>query len=229
MISVCAAYWKRQSELDRMVENFAAVYPDLDYELSICDDGSPEPAVRPESDRLILTHLPRKTIPLNPCRPLNVAVARSQGSLIVLTNPEIEHREPVLQAMAAMLTDPMDYVTCGCWDSRNVWLAGPLTDYGKRGRLPVPAGAHFHFCAMFTRTLWQEAGGFDEDYRNGHGCEDNDWLWRAWEAGANFKYCPKTVYHTPSRVSWGLPHNSTLFYRKWPEARRRERVKRVSA
>lgn len=219
-ISVCAPYWMRQPALDRMVEQYGRLYPDMDVELSVCDDGSPEPAVAPP--HVILTRLPRKSHPLNPCVPINRAVEASSGEIIVLTNPEIEHRTPVLGAMLAMLEHEDDYVTARCWDER--WrrvLAGQgCMSYGEGKRGPVPAGAHFHFLAMFRRSLWEKAGGFDEDYRPGKAWDDGDWLWRAHRAGARFKHCEKTVYHdSRNRIKWGMPSNAKLFARKWPEAR----------
>ena len=63
-VSVCAPYWKRQGALDGMFEQYERLYPDVDLEFSVCDDGSPEPAVVPEG--VILTRLPTKGHALNP-------------------------------------------------------------------------------------------------------------------------------------------------------------------
>jgi hypothetical protein len=215
-ISVCAPYWMRQGALDRMGEQYARLYPDLALELVVCDDGSPKPAVAPPG--VTVVRLPRKNRPLNPCVPINAAVNASTGDVIVLTNPEIEHREPVLGAMLAMLEHEDDYVTARCWDEHEgLVLAGPEVDYRKYGRQPVPPGAHFHFLAMFHRSLWERAGGFDEDYRYGRGCDDNDWLWRAHRANARFKACPVTVYHdSTEQLAWKMPLNRDLFRSKWP-------------
>jgi hypothetical protein len=218
-LSVCAAYWKRQPALDVMVAQYGRLYPDLDLELSICDDGSPEPAVAPP--HVVLTRLPTKERPLNPCVPINRAVEASTGEIIVLTNPEIEHMMPVLPAMLKMLEHEDDYITARCWDRRwRILLAGDGTRYDECGRGPVPPGAHFHFLAMFRRSLWNKAGGFDEDYRHGAAWDDGDWLWRAHRAGARFKSCPLTVFHdSTERIRWNLPSNQALFARKWPDAK----------
>ncbi len=218
-LSVCVPHWKRQAALDRMFLTYAEWYGDLDLEFSVCDDGSPaDPIVPPGT---ILTVLPKKHYPLNPCVPINRAVAASTGDVIVLTNPELGHRERVLPAMLDMMLDVNTYVTAECRDVDTFTpLAGPLVNYRTGGRLPVPPRAHFHFCAMFTRDLWNRAGGFDEEYRFGQACDDNDWLWRAYAAGAVFRECPATVWHTHSGLRWGLPLNHDLFDRKWPESRR---------
>lgn len=223
MISVCLPYWDRQDALDRMFENYAEMYPckipGVDLEFSICNDGW-HPVSHPSGRAVTVTHLPRKDHPLNPCVPINRAVEASSGDIIVLTGPEIEHTEPTLYALAELLEDEDDYVMASCWDLRGFWLAGSEVDYSTRGRLPVPPGGHFHFCTMFHRSLWEKAGGFDEDYRHGQGCDDNDWLWRLHRAGARFKLSASTViHHRSSFLDWQLPHNRDLFFSKWPEAR----------
>jgi hypothetical protein len=213
-ISICMPYWVRQAELNRSLAAYRRLYSGLDLEISICDDGSTTPVVAPGC---ILTSLPKKTIGLNPCVPINAAVRASRGDIIVLTNPEIEHREDVLTGMLAMLETGEDYVTVACRDVGGMWLAGPQVDYTKNGRLPVPAGAHFHFCAMLRRELFERAGGFDEAYRNGRSCEDNDWLWTLEAAGARFRLAPGVVWHynTPHKFKGTHESNRDLLVRKW--------------
>ena len=218
MISVCVPYWNRQEALDRMFEQYARLYPDLNIEFSVCDDGSATPAVVPEG--VTLTLLPPKTHDLNPCVPINWAVAASTGGIIVLTNPEIEHREPVLLELLDLLDTPDDYAVARCWCvDRKMWLADGSVDYNSHGRAPVPPGGHFHFLTAFSRDLWRKAGGFDEDYRHGTGHDDNDWLWRLHRAGARFRLTDGSVYHYRGTSRWTMPSNRELFFSKWPEAR----------
>lgn len=216
-VAVCVPYWKRQEALDKMFEQYARLYPDLSIEFSVCDDGSPEPARVPEE--VTLTRLPAKTHDLNPCVPINRAVEASSAPIIALTNPEIEHRGPVLPELLSLLEGPDDYAMARCWCvDRRRWLAGPEVDYRKHGRLPVPPGAHFHFLTALRRELWEKAGGFDEDYRRGTGCDDNDWLWRLHSVGARFRLSEGVVYHYRGDSRWTMPHNRKLFRAKWPEA-----------
>lgn len=208
-------YWNRQVELNRSLAAYRAAYPQLDLEFSICDDGSAEPVYAPGC---VVTTLPRKDYALNPCVPINVAVRASHGDIVVITNPEMEHREPVLLDMLEALQGPDDYVTASCYEEdRGIWLAGPNTEYGKHGRQPVPRGAHFHFCAMLHRELFERAGGFDEDYRYGQGCDDNDWLWRLAAIGARFKHVDRTVYHHRTKHAWtgSSEQNARLLRQKW--------------
>lgn len=211
-ISVCMAYWKRQEALDRSLAAYRRHYPHLDLEIVVADDGSPEPVQAPGC---VVVSLPRKQSALNPCVPLNAAVRASTGELIVLTNPEIEHVEPVLEQMAAMIEHPSQYVTAACVDADGSVLAGAGVDYRKDGRLPVPPGAHFHFCAMLTRELFDHVGGFDESYRYGQAYEDADWLWRCYEAGARFLHHPVAVRHYRTATAWGLPLNEKRYLKRW--------------
>lgn len=209
------SYYDRREQLEHSIRAYEALYDDL--ELSIVDDRSRPSLVCPETrfDVKFSRIESKDHTPKNPCVPLNQAVNQSTRDIIVLTNPEIEHRYPVLLSMLDLLDDDA-YITARCEDQRGC-IAGPEVDYTKAGRLPVPEGAHFHFCAMLTRKLWERSGGFDEDYREGQACEDNDFLWRLHRAGADFKHVEVPVYHTKSTVKWRLPHNKELFYSKWPD------------
>lgn len=217
-VSVAMPYWVRQPELNHSLEAYRRIYGDA-LEISICDDGSPVPVNAPGC---IVTTLPRKKIGLNPCVPINVAVRACTRDVIVLTNPEIEHREDVLTGMLALLETEDDYVTARCRDVDGLWLAGPEVDYTTHGRLPVPDGAHFHFCAMFHRSLFERAGGFDECYRHGRACEDNDFLWSLQTAGARFHSAPGVVWHYKTIHPYAGTHQSNLarLREKWPQTRR---------
>jgi hypothetical protein len=227
MISVCAPYYQRQEALDGMVAQYDALYPEMDIELCIADDGSRTPVMIPLGKHPAhVAYLPRKDHPLNPCVPINRAVSMGSGDIIVLTNPEVRHQGRVLDHLVvklilATVTHKRAYVTAraagiGYGGPEPFWLAGPEVDYTKHGRLPVPPGAHFHFLAAFWRDLWEEVGGFDEDYRHVQACDDNDWLWRCAEAGAEFHTVDGIVTQPKSSTKWGMPHGRTLFNKKWP-------------
>ena len=233
-MSICVPYWERQAELDRMFENYAQMYGEgyettLNLEFSVCDDGSPTQPAKVPTDCL-LTRLPKKSHPLNPCTPINAAVMAATGEIIVLTNPEIEHREPVLHEMRCLLGAPQAkrYVVARCrQEGSGGWLAGPDVDYTIAGREPVPPGGHFHYLVMCWRRLWNQAGGFDEDYRMGQACDDNDWLWRLARARAEFVTTQGVVWHRRSkRLKWKLPHNRGLLHQKWPGLPRLDRKRK---
>lgn len=218
MISVCMPYWNRPRDWATSLAAYDKQYPDLDIEFSICDDGSLIPLVEPRA-RVIC--LPVKGHALNPVVPMNIAVRNSTRDVIVLTNPEIEHRERVLDKMLAALTGPNDFVMTGCFDEKRGWVAGPLAPRAPAGgRQPTPPGTWLHFCSMLHRSLFERAGGFDEAYRHVPGCDDNDFLWRLYTLGdVNFKYVEGTVHHNNyhGRVRWTgtLEQAAALLKSKW--------------
>jgi glycosyltransferase involved in cell wall biosynthesis len=215
MISIVMPYYMRQEALDRSLDSIRRNYPGNDFEIVICDDGSPIP-VRAEGCKVV--SLPMKGHALNPCVPINRAVAASSGDVIVLTNPEVEHRSPILQAMAEGLGED-DYVMAACRDESGVWLCSSHVLPGGNGRGPMPPGSGFHFCAMLHRSLFDRAGGFDEDYRGGQAFDDNDWLFRLQRAGARFRMRDDlVVWHHRVPCAWpegGHERNRRLFEVKW--------------
>lgn len=216
MISICMPYFNRRELLSRTLASFDRLYDDI--EVSICDDGSKEAPLAPGC---IVTTLERKDHALNPCVPINTAVNASHGDIIVLTNPENEHRDDVLSPMLEELNriGPDGYVTASCKNPDGRWLAHSTIEGATPLRGPMPDGAQFHFCAMLHRELWDRAGGFDEDYRPGQAFDDNDWLWRLEAAGAQFSHLDSCiVYHTPTGTKWpagGWQRNAALLTAKW--------------
>lgn len=229
MYSICAPFWERQEALTAMAEQYRTLYTDLPYEIVIADDGSSTPAVAPD-DHVRIVHLPRKRGPKNPCVPINAAVRASKGEIIVLTNPEVNHLHyPVLRDMHAALgpKGAKRYVTAPCFEQRTKqWLAGPHVEYGTKGRGPTPPGAHFHWLAMMWRALWDEAGGFDERYRDGKGWDDTDWVWRVAATGAVFVCTGEehAVCQPRSTTKWAMRSNQHLFETLWPPEKQRRIV-----
>lgn len=218
MVSVCVPYWNDGPALDTMVRLYRKLYPDLALEFVVADDGSHRlPAEHPDCT---IVRLPNKTRPLNPCVPINAAVAASTGEYVALTKVKVWHNGPVLLEMLELHQTRMDYVTARClgigYGPAQTLLAGPGVDYTMMGRLPVPPGGHFHFLALFHRSLWKKAGGFDEAYRNVQAADDNDWLWRLHAVGARFKSTVGSVSQQRSQTKWNLPHGRDLFHQKWP-------------
>ena len=194
---VCMPYYNRRELLERSMRAYEKLYGRL--ALSICDDRSVPPLRLPRTKlKVTLTRLEGTPEPRNPCVPINTAVSASDDDVIVLTNPEVEHVDPVFDRMRAALRFPKDYVIAACrcaetgrWEARNGLTC--------RGRLPIPQFSGFHFCTMLHRGLWNAAGGFNEEYRLGLGCDDNDWLWRLESVGANFIPLDDcVVYHHPT-------------------------------
>jgi glycosyltransferase involved in cell wall biosynthesis len=215
MISICMPYYDRQERLNDALLKYDEIYKDFDLEIVIVDDGSPEPIeVETSFPHTILT-LP-KTGPLNPCVPINLAVAQAGGSRVLLTSPEVIHRTDVLSQMIAEWDTNLDYVSASVFDHERGYLTGDAPRQ-KGSRAPYPEGAEFPHCALFSKELFIAAGGYDPDYRRGRAFNDNDFLWRFHYAGARFKTVTGIVYHVHEKTRWELPSNEPLFRKKWPE------------
>lgn len=232
-ISLILPYWDRKQATDDSLALMAAQYAGLDLEVIIVDDGTPAPYAPPDDLGLDIRviRLPRKIVPKNPCTPINAGVAASHGDLVAISNPEIMHVNAVLGAMAAECEaiGPYAYVLAGCWcPDEKRWHCHTSRKFNKSndaGAL-MPDGVGYHFLGMMHRELWDKAGGFDEDYREGAGYDDPDFVLRMLRAGAKFKIRDDLVVHHPHnepRTRWpagGFERNRELFFRKWGNGKR---------
>ncbi len=228
MISLVLPYWQRQQATDRALTLMAAQYFDLDLEVIVVDDGSPEKfklnKSLPFSIRAL--YLPKKTNPLSACVPNNRGVEIAKGEYIALSNPETLHNVPVLEAMRLECErgGPKAYVMAAAWcPEQQRWHChssmkrGDDNDVGSY----LPAGANYHFMTMLHRSLWDEIGGFDEEYRQGAAYEDADFCMKLGKAGAKFIMRDDLVVEhvrTGARADWTpemFARNRALFMRKW--------------
>lgn len=225
MISLILPYWDRPLALARALAALAERYDDL--EVVIVDDGNatPPPLDGDYPFAVRVVHLTLKDGPLNPCVPINAGVAAATGDIIVLSNPEIIHTRPVLQEMAAELErlGPKGYVLAAAWcPEAGEWHCHSSIAGDRPDGVRQPAGSGFHFCAMLHRDLFREAGGFDEEYRDGAGYDDPDWVNRLHRAGAVFKIRDDLVVLHPKQgatTRWppgAFTRNRKRFFAKWP-------------
>lgn len=230
MISLILPFYNRAAATDRAFELLAQEYVGLDLEVVIVDDGSDAPYVGPSCGfpfALRVIRLEAKRAPKNPCVPINVGVAMSSGNYIAISNPETLHNHgPVLDQMREEILagGPDTYVMAACWCAEQKrWHCHSTlkrTDAGDVGSF-LPAGAGYHFMSMLTRDLWNRAGGFDVDYRDGAGYDDPDWVMRLARAGARFVTRDDLVVEHPragARADWTpamFQRNRDLFFSKW--------------
>ncbi len=229
MMSMVLPYWNRNAATNEAMWLIDKHYRALDLEVLVVDDGSKEEFVPAgEWPFLRVIKLPRKDMAMNPCVPINVGAREARGDILILSNPEVKHHVPVLQEMRAELerTGPMGYVLSACkYDRDGTWHchSSLVNEQGYRDQYRQPKNSGFHFCAMFYRTLWDKAGGFDEDYRAGSSYDDPDWVNRVASAGGIFRMRDDLVVeHTrngaeSNYASGMLERNKALFFDKWPQ------------
>lgn len=226
MISLLLPYWERQEATDKALCLMAQHYMDLDLEIIIVDDGSPEPFVAPTLLPLDIKvwRLPTKIEAKNACAPYNAGAQIAKGDFIAISNPENLHRKPILEAMRDAVKGDADYVMAAAWsEEQKRWHAhssmtrNNVNDVGAY----VPREAQYHFMTMMRRSLWDKSGGFDEDYRDGAGYDDPDFVRRLHAAGANFIMRDDLIVEHPragAHAKWtkgGFARNRALFLSKW--------------
>lgn len=225
MISLVLPYWDRQAVADRAFVRLAALYAGLDLEVIVVDDGNAVPYVPPSGMPfpVEVVRLPLKDGPLNSSVPINRGVAAASGEFIAISGPEMLHWGPHLLALREEIAGaPTTYACCAAWHPEGkTWHAhSSMTGRIVHG-IQLPANAHYYFLAMLHRSLWDAAGGIDEDYRDGIGYEDADFLLRLERAGARFVMRDDLIVEhvrTGARTAWpkamrGL--NMGIFMRKW--------------
>lgn len=189
----------------------------------VVNDGSDDLPVLPAD--VTLVDLRRKDRALNPCVAINAGARAARGDVLMLTNPEVQHRTAILDGLLATLEEVGErgYVSAACWSPKHRFWFAHSTDMPRPeavGRAPSPPGAALHFCAVLHRSLFDEIGGFSEEYRDGQGYEDNDFLWKLHAAGARFAIRDDLVTEhvdcPPSQ--WppgGQARNRAIFEAKW--------------
>lgn len=226
ILSLVWPYWDRQAVADRSCALMAKHYADLDMELIVVDDGNAVPYRAPEMPFPVrVVRLPVKSLPLDPCVPLNRGVGAAQGDIIAISGPEMMHTNPILEQMFDELgDDEKKYVLAAVWyaDAKR-WhchSSYKRSDNGDVGSM-LPPGADYHFMTMLHRSLWDAAGGFDEDYRQGAGYDDPDFVLRLHRAGAKFVMRDDLVVEhvrNGAHAAWTpamFAKNREIFMRKW--------------
>jgi GT2 family glycosyltransferase len=226
MISIVLPYWDRRNATLEALDLLAKHY--VGIEVVIVDDGSqPSQAFEVVKDYPFALHvikLPIKDQPQNPCVPINVGVKASRFDVVVISNPEILHETPVLLEMYKELSEmgEMGYVLAACWcEEEKQWHCHSSIEKRSDGH-SFQYGTGYHFCGMLNKSLFYKAGGFDEDYRDGAGWDDPDWVNRLVKAGARFKIRDDLVVKHPKRgcsTNWRggmMERNQELYRKKWP-------------
>ena len=222
MISLILPYWDRQEAADRAFALLDRHYRGLDLEVIVVDDGNRVPFRAPDTGLNVrVIRLPLKDEPKSPCTCWNVGVEAARGDIVVLSCVEILHESPVLEQMADAVREigPKGYVLAAAW----------CPDEGKwhcHSTVNPPfnaVGTGQAFCGAMFKALYHEAGGWDEEYRDGAGYEDCDFINRMLKAGAVFVKRDDLVVTHPkdgARIAWKpemFARNRDLYARKWPE------------
>lgn len=225
MTALLLPYWQRQAAADRafaLLDQHYAGWKDL--RIIVVDDGSPEPFVLPKV-RLnvsVMRMSPAHAEPKSPVKCWNMAAryAEARGhDWLVLSCVEVLHEKPVLRELVehAQKLGPKHIVLAAAWCPEQ-------KDWHTHSSVPVPTcppGTGLAFLGAIHRDLYWKAGGFDEDYRDGAGYEDRDFIRRVGRAGGIYHIRDDLVVTHPktdATIRCGgerFARNEAMYLRKW--------------
>lgn len=223
LISLILPYWHRQEAADKALHALAKAYPMLDLEVLVVDDGCTPPYLPPDLPiEIRRIPMPLKDEPKSCISAWNEGVRKARGDIIVLSCVEVLHDQPVLEQMADELerAGPEGYVLAAAWcPESNSWHCH--SEHQNPEAHPIPKGTGRSFCGMMRKELFWKAGGFDEDYREGVGYEDVDFIYRMQKVGAKFVLRDDLVVTHPktnASIKWKpemFARNKALLEAKW--------------
>lgn len=222
-ITICMPYFERLERLKKTVTSFiSSGYfrggSHCSVGLSIVDDGSiDEPCavyLKEIGAYINIRHsaLPPKKMWKNPCVPINRAARQTSSPLILLQSPETYHPKPVVEGMANLMTTYKDIILCPTRATNHKgieWYAHPDIR-------PVK----YWFCQLMSRDFFEEVGGFDESFREGHSYDDDDFADRLSNAGAQWRWFNGEVIHEKAPCKRPRPKSSNRqLYKKKREGK----------
>lgn len=220
VLSLVLTYWDRQEAANQALALLAKHYHALPIEVVVVDDGSPTPfkhiGFPGTAMTLKVVRLPAKTACQSPTTPFNLGVQAAHYDVIGLGGVEMLHRSPVLAQMRDELLqgDKSYYVSAAVWcPDQNRWHV-----HNSLNRPPL------NFMTMLNRDLYERAGGFDDDYREGFAFEDNDFLNRLFKVGMHYCIRDDLVVEHQRKGAKGRyssaqhERNRLLYLSKWKQA-----------
>lgn len=224
MISLILPYWDRQSAADKALVSLDACYRKAGIEIIVVDDGNQVPFRLPDIGLPVhILRLPLKQKPSSPIVALNRGAAVATGEIMVLSCIEVIHQQPVLLEMAEKLETlgPFGYVMAAAWcPEQGEWHCSSQSH--SRGGPQPPKGFGRPFCAAMYRGLFWTVGGFNEEYAEGAGYEDLDFLKTLEAVGALPVFCEDLVVTHPkteATIRWpaeSFARNKAIYERRWP-------------
>ena len=214
MLSLILPYWDRQEAADKAFKTLEK-YNHLDMEVIVVDDGNKVPYKTPETSLNVrVVRFPEKDKPTPQSKAWNAGVDAARGEIIILSCIEVLHKSPVIEQMLDRLKNENDYVLASTY-------CPDLDEWQVRSDAEpefCPKGTSPAFLGMMRKQFYPR---FDEDYHDGAGYEDKDFIRRMVDRRANFIICDDlSVIHPKDEatISWpveGFIRNRALFISKW--------------
>ena len=203
--SIVFSYINRLKQTLNTLNSFQQYYGKYDFEVVIVDDCSDEnekldkyitqfpfPIIYKYID------ISEKLDRINPSVPYNIGFKMSKGQIVLIQNPECYHIGDLLEYISKNLSDT-DYFTFSCFTGNSKELSDELilsplkvndleflnrnknTGDGKLNGLnwynhPLARPSKYHFCSAIYRSKLNLIAGFDEEYKDGHSYDDDDFI-----------------------------------------------------
>ncbi len=190
------------------LKSIAATCADLDIEVIVIDDCSPEPAAEAFAVVSGIT-IVRNEKNLGFLRNCNKAAKLARGEYLMILNNDTIVTGGWLQEMARVFDEKENTGMVGCKliypdgslqeAGGIIWRDGSGWNYGRNDRADKPEYNYLReadycsgACLLIRRDFWHELGGFDETYAPAY-YEDADLAFRVRAAGKRVFYQPRAV------------------------------------
>lgn len=206
--SIIFPYYKRAGQLHNSLISFQHHYSNRnDYEIIIVEDiknynnqEEHEKVLKvlkfftQDADKVINIKLIKSDFNdcYNPAPLFNLGVQNSNGEYLIITNPEIFHKDNILSACDEILfKHDNPYIVFSCLNvdeyKENILSFEEFTFKPKMWYQHLKyRNALFHFCSCLSKRQYQEIGGFDERYSSGVAYDDDDFRETINKAGIQF-------------------------------------------
>jgi glycosyltransferase involved in cell wall biosynthesis len=185
--SVIITSFKRANLLKHTLESICVNYPKIDFEIIIINDGiedDTENVCNLYKDKLDIKYyftgqrnLDKETWRC-PSIPINYGVSKSNGDIIILSCAEMFQINDCIDLLSNPLIENPNLMTIPIIDDDDGNFLKMLEekDYNQTLNLSVLKNNYLPFLMGVSRKKFLEIRGYDEEFSNGIGFEDNDFI-----------------------------------------------------
>jgi hypothetical protein len=184
--SILIPYINRAKEFRMALSTYAIRYSDNrdDFEFVIVEDGKNwcNPTLTQELTDII-DEYPMLNIvrcpgisSMNPSCHFNQATKIARGKYLIVTNPETMATSDVFGLLDNEPAIDTSYILASCMNVEDVVIKNGMATWKflEWYQHSVFKNTRLHFFSVISKELYEQVGGFDEEYTKGIGFEDND-------------------------------------------------------
>lgn len=197
-ISIVMAYYNRRKQLIKTLESIDnTLYNKNNLEIIIINDNSnidnninDIPFFFNELNIKILNIKEENKDWINPCITYNIGFNYIKYDKVIIQNPECYHNNDILSYVDNNLGNSK-YLSFGCYslsyEESNMNNFKNIKLLDKQFSIACSSGwynhsnyrpSYYHFCSAISYDNLKKLGGFDEDYKDGIGFDDDEFVYR---------------------------------------------------